>query len=296
MDQSNNHQAQKGEDFEITKFPQEIQDLIQYESWRASWSPRNIVCRYCCKLTDVADLTEPTIIQHIQVQDTYTHPPALVATHLSRKGALKGYERVLAHLKPDLWVYFNFDLDTLVINPFDLVERYDLLGNQKRARCGIARNSDQIECIAILDECLEEGNNLGRLQSLTIGRYHVCLPKIWRSWEVFNSTPQSFPKFQDCIAKGLHNLRELILVLEDTTFGGVFPLKEIDPELLEEGRREVVSMFEEVKLENPACKIPEIFIVKHNDPRAPTEFLVSQEEVEAYRKKWGDTGPFLTPQ
>ncbi|EPE24651.1 hypothetical protein GLAREA_08504 [Glarea lozoyensis ATCC 20868] len=130
-----------------------------------------------------------------------------------------------------------------------------------------------------------------------IGRYWVPLPKIWRSWEKENrSTPQRYLTFQDCIAKGLHNLRELIFVLHDWSNGGTFAPSEIDPGPLEQSRLEVVSMFEEARLENPNIKIPEIIIIRHDDPRAPTEFHVTPEEADDCRKKWAGIQPYLILQ
>ncbi|EPE24652.1 hypothetical protein GLAREA_08505 [Glarea lozoyensis ATCC 20868] len=233
---------------------------------------RKIVCRTICTTTFAEGGNTAThVFNRTQIQDCYNSLTALEATQSSRTEGSHGYEKILGRLNPNSLIYLNFDIDMLALNPYQTTIWYDHPGE----KCtNWSLGYDPKLAVAALDECLEEGSNLGRLQSLAIGDYHPHMIEHWR---------ESTPNFQVCIGKGLHNLRELTFVISSP-----MPLARIsqacfDTELQEKFARDVVSMFEKEKLSNPSCKIPLVSVVRHDDPRAPY-FDDVLKEAEASRE------------
>jgi hypothetical protein len=183
---------------------------------------------------------------------------------------------------PTQLIAFNFDIDTLTVNPIHVrraifqPEEDSISHLEIREELGNPRTPDESLCI-LTTLLREPENNLAKFRSTAIGHF---------GWWPKPDTPYSQPanhlrtQFVQEISNGFQNLKELLLVLPeqitcciDRTDRGhndtCLMLNLIDPGVRVMIRKEITDMFEAEKLLRPACKIPEIIFLDPEDPRAP---------------------------
>jgi hypothetical protein len=166
--------------FDITRVPQEIEELV----WKFALIPRNIIVQHIQpNLVEYelkfrrGEAVDPPKCQ-FEIDPSYTQPTTLSVSRKSRTETLLRYSRILASGIPDSWVYFNFDIDTLTLNPYSIrrwrFERpmyYVDNGIRFQKHDVIPHHGEPFFSFGLLKGLLERDNNLARVQSLALGNF-----------------------------------------------------------------------------------------------------------------------------
>ncbi|EPE24654.1 hypothetical protein GLAREA_08507 [Glarea lozoyensis ATCC 20868] len=282
----NNDRKDIQQTIEFERFPLEIQDQI----WESTCVPRNI---FIYEIEQIITIDEGLGERynkckiHQEVGDCYNHQPiALSGNYRSRDNLPRRYERILEGDLPNSWIYFNFDIDTLVIHPQMITRHFvPIDGTDQQPSWGL---KEQFKILGPNSQCGQtmlrgkqllkgRNNNLERIQFIAIGGF-----RWWNSETVLCGKTKSCGfdlqkfNFEAGIKHGFQNLKELILVLAKEKELTSAQLDSIPPGIglrTEEGkeicRREITEMYKAEKARRPGFKIPKIIFLEHEDPKAP---------------------------
>jgi hypothetical protein len=213
---SNNAQAGQSEALGhlLNSTPLEVQLLIT----RFTWPHQNMVLRQVKNLWLTRGDSGRIIFRSDEIYDPSSGVYLNQASRVERE---RCYEQILLRSIPGHEIFFNFDIDTLTIQPCLLRQKredkdYDL-------NAPIVRTAERFKLwgpvmtLRILKTLLEDpGNNLERVQGIMVGNF---------TWEVKRSSDRSYhdevirprellkhrEEFTHALRGGYQNLEELIL-------------------------------------------------------------------------------------
>ncbi|EPE27271.1 hypothetical protein GLAREA_03186 [Glarea lozoyensis ATCC 20868] len=236
--------------------PQEMLDAI----YKQLFTPQDVVLTRVVNWFHNAKDNMEHPVTTFTTDHTFKPPQGLDSNPDSRIVTLDNYTRILGHSIPDSWIYFNYELDTLSFYPCEYTQYGD-----KTSR-SMLWGFHSMEWLKQLKEFLEQkDNNLAGVQSIALSEF--SWPVSLEEDHVFYSEQEkkiarNRSSFKNLVHNGFQNLKVLKLV-----FSKDYDLRADDDRHRpfqaaekEKIKEEIRGFFEEEKLSNPDCSVPEILL------------------------------------